>query len=151
LRARLETELAPKLQLVVSDDVPPVQHLAGYVDAVFVRRRLLTIYGWGMLQENGSKVFVNISRPVKMSEVTRGQRPDVVSALGDPRLALAGFILKLYLDQNEALVENIKFRIWTDDSVFGLHLLHVPSKHSWPEAPGHGSRDASSESEISHR
>jgi hypothetical protein len=135
LRIRLERELSTRFQLVVSNEVPCIQQVVGYVDSVFVSRRIVTIKGWGMLQGNDSQVFVNINLPLKMSELTKGGRPDVASALGDPRLAYAGFTVRLHL-QDCAPLESIKLRVWTDDSVFGRHLLHIPPKHSWPAEAG---------------
>lgn len=85
----------------------------------------MIISGWGMLQYDNSKVVIDTNLRIKSSTLTLFTRPDVVTAMNDPRLANAGIKIRLDLDGSPPPMEQIKFCVWTVDPELGRHLLTI--------------------------
>ena len=72
--------------------------------------------------------MIDTNLPIKSAALLITPRPDVVSALGEPRLANAGFTAKLRLEDGKPLPEKTKVCVLTHDPEFGSHLLAIPSE-----------------------
>jgi hypothetical protein len=109
--------------------VPPGLPLAGNVESVISDGDGVVVNGWGWLgQDTGQSAFgIATDLPVTTWRIIRSPRPDVVQAFHDERLASAGFSLRLVLDGRGG-TEGRRLCLWTEDAVFGKHLLPIPSR-----------------------
>ena len=115
-------------ELVLSNTRPADLSTGGYIDTVTISRSDVTMSGWGLLLSDDNLVMIDTNLPVKRSTLNRYARPDVVLVMGDPRLADAGIMMDLQLDESLPPPAKIKLCIWTDDPEFGGHLLAIPSE-----------------------
>jgi hypothetical protein len=127
------------VRLVLSNIRPANLHPGGHIDLVSVSRKNVTISGWGMLSLDDNRpadlhpgghiqVVIDTNLPVKWSNLTTYARPDVVSIVGDSRLAHAGIFVNLDLDKSLPPPDKMQLCVWTDDPEFGRHLLYISSQ-----------------------
>jgi hypothetical protein len=101
----------------------------GFLDAVTAPRgsgrTALTLTGWGLL-ERGGRLLVRSSIPPASVTANAVHRPDVVAALGDPRLIRSGFQLTLSFDRElpPGLLPSVC--VISESPSFGGHLLQTP-------------------------
>jgi hypothetical protein len=115
--------IASPIRLVLSNIRPADLPAGGYIESVSVFHKNASLSGWGMLHFDDNQVVIYTNLPVKRSRLKTYARPDVVSVIGDERLANAGILVNLDLDESLPLPEKIELCVWTDDPEFGRHLL----------------------------
>ena len=121
-------EIGYLIKLVISNARPADLSAGGYIDSVIISPKDIIILGWGFLQSENDRVVIDTNLLVKRSALNSYTRPDVASAMGDSRLANAGIMVKLELNESLPLPDRMKLCIWTDDPKFGRHLLATPSQ-----------------------
>jgi hypothetical protein len=60
--------------------------------------------------------------------VATSERPDVVTALRDPRLETSGISVLLKIDASHPAPDRVTLCVWTEDAELGRHLLSIPSR-----------------------
>jgi hypothetical protein len=83
----------------------------------------VTILGWGLLSGDDNRIVIATNLPVKSHSLAILPRPDIVSAIADPRLAFSGIKIDLILDKTMPSPSAIQLCVWTDDPIFGRHIL----------------------------
>jgi hypothetical protein len=120
------TTIPPKL--VVSNMTPATLTAGGYVDTISILPNSISFQGWGMVQSDGAQVVIDTNLVVRSSKLRFLSRPDVASALKDPRLDMSGIAAEISLDDRQPPTDKTKLCIWTDDPILGRHLLTVSPK-----------------------
>ncbi|WP_448191509.1 DUF7657 domain-containing protein [Azospirillum sp. sgz301742] len=88
-------------------------------------RTTLTLLGWGLLERGGRFLVRSSVAPVSVT-AEAVHRPDVVAALGDPRLIRAGFRLTLAFDRELPAGSPPTVCVLSQSPAFGTHLLQTP-------------------------
>ncbi|MDR3562447.1 MAG: hypothetical protein P4N59_13580 [Negativicutes bacterium] len=114
-------------KLTVLDSHPSELPYGGAVDSVTIGDGV-EIDGWGLLlgPDSVKHVIVDTNLKIRSAEFSSRPRPDVVLAYNDLRLADAGFSVRLEVDPASVRPKNVRLCVWTDDPVFGSHLLRGP-------------------------
>lgn len=89
----------------------------------------VVVHGWALMAgpAEGRRVSLRTAAPVERVEVVPVERPDVVSALGDPGLSDSGFTLKVFLARPEAGAAGLPdLCVVSADQTHGERLLHPP-------------------------
>ncbi len=128
----------PLQALSVSDSHPTGLTPGGFVDAVTIGADGVRIEGWGLrAPAAAATLHIDTNLPIAGTQLGSADRPDVVTALHDARLTDAGFIAVLTLAPGAALPRPIRLCVWSEDPVFGRHLLRPRSHPEFcpPDAP----------------
>ena len=92
----------------------------GHIDEMIVGKQVV-IRGWGFFAgSHDGRILIRTRTPVVRAQAATLPRPDVVTALGDRRLALAGFEVTLEL---EAPIQAHDICVVTEDPELGSFLL----------------------------
>jgi hypothetical protein len=124
------------ISLVLSNTRPRDLAPGGYVDAVSISPNSITVAGWGMIAGDRARVLIDTNMPIRASELAISERPDVVAALRDPRLETSGIAVRLEIDTGRPAPDRVTLCVWTEDAVFGRHLLTIPSRPELCPADG---------------
>jgi len=115
--------IAPSTLSVTSGDPPPTGlPFGGNVDSVRIDGRSMRISGWAYVDARAAAPRLIIHAPglENVPELKMRERPDVVAALGDKRLALSGFDVILTFPQEASAS---RLCLWSDDPVLGRRQL----------------------------
>ncbi len=116
----------------------PAADRAGWFDIIGNRADELMLEGWGewQPQENGRRIGIDTNLPVTGSAIILFDRPDVVTATKDPRLAGSGFRLQLTLDPNKPRPDKPRLCLWTEDPALGRHRVNATAGKDWDTCVG---------------
>lgn len=119
-----------KVALINTGTLPGNVPAGGFVDQFRLDNSELIIVGWGFFSGNEKEFYSNQGRAYEVTYKTI-PRPDVQKATRDERLVLAGFEIKIPLDEPGTIDRNFKnFCLYTKDSVFGIHRLQTGNGES---------------------
>lgn len=88
--------------------------------------KAVTLEGWAMVgagSDREGRIFVDTDLPVDHLIVRPAPRPDVADYMQDPRLIASGFLLTIHLKPGDPIPQRPRLCVWTDDGIFGRHLL----------------------------
>jgi hypothetical protein len=95
----------------------------GHLDVIRRDGDDLTLTGWMMAEgrDRGRRLIAQVDDAQSVLSIATTPRPDVADAIGNPRLARAGFALELRLAAGAA--DPATLCLWSDSQAFGRRLL----------------------------
>jgi hypothetical protein len=104
------------VRLALSNARPRDLTPGGYVDSISILPQRIVIAGWGMIAADGARVLIDTNMPIRSFELATSERPDVVAALRDPRLAASGISVRLEIDTSQRPPDRVTLCVWTEDA-----------------------------------
>ena len=121
--------MAPSVTLVSG---PPPAQREGHVDMWKYDQGALIIIGWALWQPGkGGLMMIDTNLPAAKVSVRAMERPDVVTAMNNSRLANSGFEVTIRLDADKPKPDSGRVCIWTEDPELGQRATF-----GWELCPG---------------